>query len=190
MHRHRRQPRLLRPHDLPPRRPRGQGLRRGTGGPDPQGAEPQPPPLRQHRNTSLRPGHGVETHRDGQRLGARDGLLRNRTELRKRRRRQGRRGVHGPDAPRQRTVRQTGAPRLHQMRHRGLRGHRDAGNASPAGASPPHGADRNGRRKPSADRRALHRAGLPGLYARTRAGDTPHGRFHERHYFQICASTS
>lgn len=42
--------------------------------------------------------------------------------------------------------------------------------------------DRNGRRKPPADRRALHRTGLHGLHARPRTGDPADGRLVERHH--------
>ena len=47
---------------------------------------------------------------------------------------------------------------------------------------PPDGADRNGRRKPPADHRTLHRTGLQGLHARERARNSARPRHRKRHH--------
>ena len=94
-----------------------------------------------------------------------------------------RRGVHGPDAPRQRTVRQTGTPRLRQMRHRGLRGRgadRDCARCSNASA-PRCSIETGGGNRPQIV--ALFTAlGYTGLHPRPRTGNPPDRRKRQGHH--------
>ena len=102
-------------------RPRGRAR-----GPGPQGAEPQPAPLRQRGNLPVRPRHGEQTRPHGQRFGARKRLHGHGAEFRERHGRQDRRGIHSRNAARQRVVRPFAAAGFRQVRHRGLRAHRHA----------------------------------------------------------------